>query len=47
MFDGFDFFFFSCTGMAKFPMWIRHGGTFGSNLKYIGDKLVGKLLSLR
>ena len=29
--------------MAKFSKWIRHGGTFALNLKYIGGKLVGKL----
>ncbi|KAL5560035.1 hypothetical protein UlMin_036246 [Ulmus minor] len=29
--------------MATFPMWIRHGGTFGPNLQYVGGKLVGKL----
>ncbi|KAL5558900.1 hypothetical protein UlMin_035111 [Ulmus minor] len=28
--------------MTTFPMWIRHGGTFGPNLNYIGGSLVGK-----
>ncbi|KAL5561678.1 hypothetical protein UlMin_031425 [Ulmus minor] len=29
--------------MTIFSMWIRHGGTFGPNLQYVGGKLVGKL----
>ena len=30
--------------MGAFPMWIRSGGKFDSNLKYVGDKLEGKVI---